>query len=138
MTQEPINRCLDDKAMDRIDHALGRPLNPIGETYRNFYSTDGSLTDEMAGSPFWCEGMRGTGFRSFCVTDAGREALAAHLKKIGDPYRAFVVTFDGHDRTVIAATRDKARYNYFADLRDVLPDLTFKDYCRRASVRVAR
>lgn len=136
--QETINRYLDDKAMDRIDHALGRPLDPTAETYRNFYTTDGDLADDMAASPFWCEGRRGRDLRNFCVTDEGRAALAAHLRQINDPHRAFTLTFDGHARTVVAASRDKAKYSYFVDLRDALPDLTFKDYCRRASVRLAR
>ena len=29
-----VNRYLEDKGMDRIDHALGRPVDPMRETYR--------------------------------------------------------------------------------------------------------
>ncbi|SDD93254.1 hypothetical protein SAMN05216337_101778 [Bradyrhizobium brasilense] len=123
--------------MDRIDHALGRPLDPTGETYRNYYATDGALADEMAASPFWREGRRSGRLRGFCVTDAGCQALAEHLKLIGDQHRAFAVTFDGHTRIVAATTHSKAKYSYFLDVSDVLTDLTFTEFCRRASVRLA-
>jgi hypothetical protein len=135
MTQQPINRCLADKSMDRIDHALGRPLDPRSETYRNHYATDGALADEMAASLFWTEGRRNEGgLRNFYVTQAGCDALAKHLSEIGDPYRAFVVTYAGHPRTVVAINRDKARYSHYLDISDCLPDLDFKDYCRRTTV----
>ena len=130
-----INRCLADKAMDHIDHALGRPLDPRAETYRNHYAIDGATADEMAASPFWAEGRRNEGgFRNFYVTAAGCEALAKHLSEIGDPHRAFIVTYAGHPRTVVAATRGKARYSHYLDISDVLADLSFKDYCRRTTV----
>ena len=135
MTQEPINRYLTDKSMDHIDHALGRPLDPTAETYRNFFATDGSLADEFAASPHWEEGKRGNGMRYFRVTDEGRKALASHLREIGDAHRAFEVKFEGYTRTVIATTRSKARYSYFLDISDSFPELEFKDYCRRVSVQ---
>jgi hypothetical protein len=135
--QKPINRYLADKSMDNIDHALGRPLDPLAETYRNFYATDGVLADEMAASPFWEEGKRGSGMRYFYVSKTGREALAAHLREIGDQHRAFVVRFDGHDRTVIATSRAKARYSYFLDITDCI-SMKFGDYCKRVSVRVVQ
>lgn len=131
-----INRSLNDKAMDRIDHALGRPLDPLVESYRNFYTTDGALADEMAASPYWVEGRRGT-LRCFAVSDEGRRALANHLRDIGDPHRSYVVTIDGHSQTVIAPSRSDAMYSYFLDLRDAWPDLTFADYCQRASIRAS-
>lgn len=137
MTQQPINRCLADKAMDRIDHALGRPLNPMAETYRNFYSTSGAEADTMASSPHWIEGRPGS-FRCFAVTDEGRAALAAHLREIADPHRAYAVTFAGHERMVIAGSASKARYSHFLDLSDCIPDLSFKDFCRRTTVRATR
>ncbi len=132
-----VNRCLDDKAMDRIDHALGRPLDPLAETYRNFYATGGAMADEMAASPFWEEGRPSRDMRYFCVTDTGRQSLAAHLREIKDPHRAFVITFDGRTRSVVATTASKARYAHYLDLSDVCPDLEFKDYCRRSTVRAA-
>lgn len=128
---------MQNRAMDQIDHALGRPLDPMAETYRNFYATGGAIADEMAASPFWQEGRRGRDMRYFAVTDEGRKALARHLREIGDPHRSFRITFDGHERTVVAASRGKARYSHFLDLRDVMPDLTFVDYCRRAMLSVA-
>lgn len=133
-----INRSLKNKDMDRIDHALGRPLMPTGETFRNFYATSGAEADEMAASTFWMEGKPGRDMRYFAVTDEGCQALADHLLKINDPHRAFAVTFDGHTRTVIAPSGSKARYSHFLDISDVMPDLTFIDYCTRASVRASR
>ncbi|MGY4222689.1 hypothetical protein ACVMIH_000050 [Bradyrhizobium sp. USDA 4503] len=133
---QSVDRYLKDKAMDRIDHALGRPLDPTVESYRNCYATDGALADEMAASPFWAEGRRGQSMRYFFVTDEGRAALAQHLKDIGDQHRAFVVTYAGHPRTMIATTRDKARYSRFIEISDVMPDLTFIEFCKRASVSV--
>lgn len=131
-----VNRCLNDKEMDRIDHALGRPLVPTADSYRNFYVTSGIEADEMAASPFWIEGRRGHDMRRFAVTDEGRKALADHLAEIGDPHRAFSVTFDGHSRTVIATSASKARYSRYLEVSDCMPDLKFNDYCKRASVRV--
>lgn len=134
---EPINRCLADKTFDRIDHALGRPLNPTGETYRNFYTTDGPEADVMAASPLWVEGKRGS-MRCFAVTDEGRSALAQYLRDVGDMHRAYTVTIDGNARTVVAINGNKARYSTFLDLRDAWPDVTFKDFCRRTTVRLTR
>ncbi|WP_319533384.1 hypothetical protein [uncultured Cohaesibacter sp.] len=37
MINHSVNRSLDDKAMDAIDHALGRPVDPMSESYRNYY-----------------------------------------------------------------------------------------------------
>jgi hypothetical protein len=131
-----INRTLADKTFDHIDHALGRPLDPMAETYRNFFTTDGPLADEFAASPLWIEGRRGTGMRCFAVTDEGRSALAQYLRDVGDLHRAYTVTVDGNPRTVIAINHSKARYSTFLDLREVWPDLTFKDFCRRTTVRL--
>lgn len=130
-----VNRSLKDRMMDQIDHALGRPLDPTAETCRNFYAVSGPTADEMAASPFWVEGRRQTDMRYFAVTDEGRNALAAHLRKVADPHRAFTIRFDGHERTVVHKTASKARYDYFLILRDIVPDMTFADYCRRVSVR---
>lgn len=133
-----VNRYLNNNAMDRIDHALGRPLDPTMETYRDFYATgDADLAKEMTASPHWRAGVRGRELRYFHVTDEGRKALARYLREIGDPHRAFTVTFDGYTQTVIAASRDKARYSYFLTVAEVVPDLTFLDYCRRTSVVAA-
>lgn len=134
----PINRCLDDEAMDHIDHALGRPLDPTDDTYRNCYATGGELADQLAASPFWYEGKRVRDMRYFAVTEEGRRALAQHLREIKDRHRAYVVEFDGHPGTVIETSRSKARYSRYLDIVDVAPDLTFKDFCRRASVRLER
>jgi len=137
MIHQPINRYLEDKWMDHMDHALGRPLDPTGETYRNFYSTSGELADRMAASPYWQEGRRGTQFRNFAVSDEGRKALAAHLREIGDSHRAYIVSFNGYNSTVIAKSPTKAKYDYYLRISDVWSDLTFKEFCRNAKVHVA-
>jgi hypothetical protein len=107
----------------------------MSETYRNHYAVDGPLADEMAISPFWDEGARYSGgLRNFYVNRAGCEALASHLREIGDPHRAFVVTYAGYSNTVIATSRDKAKYARYIEISDVMPDLEFVDFCRRVSV----
>lgn len=132
-----INRCLDDKAMDHIDHALGRPLDPRCDSYRNYFAASGSIAEEMARSEHWVEGRKNGELRCFAVTPAGRIALAAHLHTIGDQNRAWCITYRGHESIVIAESRSKARYSHFLDLKDVCPDLTFKDFSKGASVRLA-
>lgn len=135
-----VNRCLKDKNMDHIDHALGRPLDPTAETYRNYFSTDdSSLASEMALSPLWTDGGCRQGpriMRYFHVTDAGRLALADYLKAIGDQHRCYVVSFRGFETRVVATSHSKARYSYYLDLTECVPDLTFKDFCSRARVRL--
>ena len=130
-----INRYLHDKTMDRIDHALGRPLDPLAESYRNHYAAFDPEANLLAASPFWEEGGRGRDLRHFFVTLQGRIALAWHLKQIRDPHRAFTVTFNGYSSDVVAKSSGKARYSHFLSLRDVIPDLTFHDFCTRSSVR---
>lgn len=135
----PVNRCLKDKAMDHIDHALGRPAWPLRESYRNYFATEADGPDgrSFAGSPYWERGGTSPGgLTSFYVTQAGREALAKHLSEI-DADRVYLVTYEGFETIVPAASPAKARYNKWLDLRDVLPDLPFLDFSRDARVRLA-
>lgn len=133
-----VNRALKDKDMDRIDHALGRPLNPMAPVSRNYYSTGGGEAEAMAGSPHWREGRAAApGARCFSVTDEGRKALTLHLRETGDAHRMFAVTFAGHRSDVPAISRSKARYSHYLNVKDVYPDLAFKDYCQRATVAAA-
>jgi hypothetical protein len=133
-----VNRYLADLAMDRIDHALGRPLDPLADTFRNHYAANTADAAELAESAHWREvASHNRDLRCFAVTGEGRTALAAHLRAIGDPYRLFAMTFDGYASTVVAKSRGKARYSHFLDISDVMPDLTFIDYCRRATARLA-
>lgn len=77
-----VNRQLIDDEMDRIDHALGRPLAPMGETSRNVFATTGEEADEMAASAYWHELPAPAGYsdlRFFRVTLKGRKVLAAYL-----------------------------------------------------------
>lgn len=122
-----VNRHLEDKAMDHIDHALGRPVWPLRESYRNNFAIDdeSDLAKVFDASPHWEKrGVNGA-MAFFSVTQAGREALADHLKQQAKPARAFVVTFDGHSTIIPAKSPGAARYAYFLKISDVLPDLTF-------------
>jgi len=133
-----VNRHLADEAMDKIDHALGRPLDPTGETYRNFYAAPTDVAAEFAKTPYWNIGPIITrGLIGCTVTSAGRKALADHLVAIGERHRAFDVTFQGYTTTVVGTSASKARYSYFLNIRDCLPDLTFSDFCRRSTIRSA-
>lgn len=137
MTQ--VNRYLNDKAMDHIDHALGRPVDPRAETYRNYFYVigDTELRHGMASSPYWeSAGQTGDG-EYFSVTDEGRGALADHLKAIGDKHRRWIVSYGGYHMEVVATTRAKARYSKWLSVSDVRPDLTFAEFQRNSTVRVA-
>ena len=74
---------LTDPMLDDVDHALGRPDDPLGRTYRNYFAleADCDLAGQFRASPFWEEGNRASrsDMTVFHVTDAGRQALAAHL-----------------------------------------------------------
>jgi hypothetical protein len=135
-----VNRSLADKHFDKIDHALGRPLDPVAETYRNHYAiTDTSpQTAEFRASPHWDEAPRSDVFNRmifFYVNAEGRQALAAHLRKIGDPHRAFEVIFDGHPCTVVAKTHGEARYLAYLRTSDGWSELTFLEFQKRSSVK---
>lgn len=134
-TNPSVNRYLEDKDMDHIDHALGRPVDPMGETYRNRFAIDGRLADQMAASSHWEEFGRSGDMRFFSVTDEGRKALAQHLKSIGDKTRKFAVEFEGYTTIVASTSPAKARYSQWIEVSDCLPHLTFFDYCRQSSVR---
>lgn len=135
-----VNRFLLDKAMDNIDHALGRPVDPLGETYRNYFAVDDASAKAAAfrASPHWIftGGVHG-GMVMFSVTVAGRKALRDHLREVGDKHRAYLVTFDGHTEAVAAASPAKAKYEYWLRVSDVCPDLKFGAFCRAATARLA-
>ena len=140
-----VNRYLKNKAMDRIDHALGRPVNPLDHeiTYRDHFATD--CPDQIAefrGSPHWQEGHTQWGMSFFHVTDDGRQALSDHLKDIEDPHRLYCVTWrpgrsESYTRDIAAKSRGAARYAYYIIVSDVNHDLTFGDFCRQSTARLA-
>ncbi len=51
----PVNRYFVDKHFDHIDHALGRPIYPLRETFRNHFATDanGGRATDFDASPHW-------------------------------------------------------------------------------------
>ena len=133
----PVNRCLEDKDFDHIDHALGRPTWPLRESYRNYFATaaDSEYGRAFSASPYWQAGIRiHGGLTCFRVTAAGRAALDEHLKALG-VHNRFTVSFAGQSQVVSAATAAKARYSRWLDLCDVLPDMTFGMFQRRSTVR---
>lgn len=135
-----VNRDLADKTMNRIDHALGRPLDPLAETYREYYAVDADSEQaaEFRASPHWDEGRAVPGgLTYFHPTVAGRQALAAYLKRIGDPNKAFVVRWNGFESRVVAPTHSKARYKKWLEASDAYQALTFKEFCKTATVRRA-
>lgn len=129
-----VNRYLENKAMDHIDHALGRPLDPMQESYRNYFATYG---DEFAASPYWTLTGKQGDMVWYSVTEAGRATLRDYLREIGDPHRAYVIKFDDYERRVIAKSAGKAKYSYWMDLSDSFSELTFAEFCKRARVRRA-
>ncbi|MDE3771555.1 hypothetical protein I7G86_07395 [Sinorhizobium meliloti] len=139
MNNPRVNRYLKDKAMDHIDHALGRPVDPLGETYRNHFATgaDGKDAKQFAASPNWEKLGRRDDMAFFAVTDAGRKALADHLKKIGDPWKAYEVSFNGYTSIVSAKSSGNAKYQKYLDVSDCYSELKFVDFARQAKVRKA-
>lgn len=130
-----VDRYLKDKAMDHIDHALGRHLDPLGETFRNYFAAGGKLADEMAANPHWNERGKSGDLRFFSVTMDGREALSKYLKSIPDPNRAYSIVFEDHTMIVAAASAGKAKYRWWLEISDCLPDLTFVEFCRNCNIR---
>jgi hypothetical protein len=132
-----VNRSLEDKAMDNIDHALGRPLDPMGKTHRNFYCEDSGseLARKFRESPFWYEDSIRHESSWFMVTDEGRAALRDHLKTIKEPHRAYVVEHSGHQTMVAAKSRSAARAAVFRMVHEVRSSLTFGQFIRTAKVR---
>jgi pantothenate synthetase len=76
-----VNRYLDDETFDDMDHALGRPVDPLADTYRNRYiaAIDSKQAQHMAASAHWLDHGIQHGYHCFSVSDAGRAALRDHL-----------------------------------------------------------
>lgn len=134
-----VNRYLEDKAMDHIDHALGRPVDPREESHRNYFYVIGNtdLRRDMASSPHWESTGKTNDGEYFSVTEEGRAALAAYLKEIGDKHRRWIVSYAGYDMEVVATTRGKARYSKWLEISDVDDSLTFSKFQRNSQVRPA-
>ncbi len=134
-----VNRYLEDKAMDHIDHALGRPVDPLGETYRNYFYVigDTELRRHFAHSPDWtCTGHTADG-AYFSVTDMGRASLAAHLRAIGDKNRRWIISWAGYDMETVAESASKARYRKWLDISETDDSLTFAKFQRQSKVKAA-
>lgn len=131
-----VNRYLEDKHFDRIDHALGRPVDPLAGTHRDYFAVEASseLADQFKASPHWECGTpnKTTGMAYFYVTGDGRQALADHLKSIGDRNKMYILTYQGRTFGVAATSAAKAKYSAFLDLSDCNPDLKFKDFVAEA------
>lgn len=138
MTSNPsVNRYLKDEAMDHIDHALGRPVDPMGETYRNHYAADkdGKIAASFEASPHWhLNGCTGR-MAFYSVTDQGRKALVGHLKEIGDSWKPYDVSFNDFTTRVSAKSAGNAKYLKYLDISDCYPSLTFGRFAREATVR---
>ncbi len=138
----PVNRYLRDKAMDHIDHALGRPIWPLRETNRNYFAVyvDSDLFAAFRVSAWWRPlGPVRAGMAFFAVTDAGRKALADHLDAldVGERHQAYEVTFEGYATVVPAKSRAHARYAQWLKISDSFSELSFGDFIRASTVRAA-
>ena len=135
MSSLTVNRYLDDPAMDDIDHALGRPLDPMAETYRNYYAidTDSEIARAFEASPCWTLLAERMGMATFEVFAAGRAALRDHLILISEPHRRFAVIYEGLETQVAAKSKSAARY--VAYLQADWNELSFGDFIRASHVR---
>lgn len=134
-----VNRHLKDRDMDCIDHALGRPVDPMAESYRAYYATFEGSPECAAfeASANW-QFLSQTGtMRFYQVTEQGRRALTNYLREIGDKHKLFAVTFEGQQSTVVGTSRSNARYRHWLNISDCLPDMKYSDFMRRATVRAA-
>jgi hypothetical protein len=131
------NRSLKNKMMDHLDHALGRPADPLMKSYRNYFATDtgSALAQDFSASPFWKLATTQQGMAYFSVTDTGRQVLAEHLNKLDAPWRRYEVTFGEYSRCVAERSASKAKYFYWLDVSDCFSDMTFFEFCRTARAR---
>ena len=139
MTDQPtVNRYLKDTAFDHIDHALGRPVNPLRESYRNRFVIDVDAPDAAAfrASPNWTDGREVLGTLCFHVTDHGRRALYDHLRHIGERHRHFVVTWNGSEIATASKSHSAAKYDVWLDVSDAV-DIPFGEFLKTARVRLA-
>lgn len=139
MCENPsVNRSIPDKALDHIDHALGRPTFPLRESYRNYYAIDASseLAGRLEASLYWelRNAVEG-GLVYYSVTALGRQALADWLALHGDAWRPFEVEWDGHSGIVAARSAGSAKYKRFLQASDAYCDLTFGEFVKTARVR---
>ena len=132
VTNPSVNRYLKDKAMDYIDHALGRPVNPMEESYRNYFYTGAGDEIGFDGNPYWKQSASGY----YHVTEAGRKALRQHLHDLGSKHRLFIVTFDGMEMSEVAKTHSEARYLKWLGVRDSY-EISFGEFAKNSKVRVA-
>lgn len=141
MNRNPsVNRYFHDKAIDRIDHALGRPLFPLLETNRNHYAV--GVTDllviEFSFSADWQRlGEQGT-IAFFAVSDAGRRTLDRHLAGLAEPWLGFEISYEGHSWIEAAKSAAQAKYAAFLGLRDSDSELTFGQFCAAVRCRKIR
>lgn len=132
-----VNRYIkNNKHLDRVDHALGRPFRPF-DTYRDHFATsDPKQIAEFRASPWWREGKTWDDMTFFHVSDAGRQALADELANAEKYGRLFAVTSDRYEgcSLVMAKSHSQAKYHAYieADL-----DWPFMEYCKEIRVRLA-
>ncbi len=130
-----VNRYLKDKALDHIDHALGRPTFPLQETYRNYFAigADSDLAKTFTKSLNWRKSGQRDDMAFFAVTELGRHALADHLKQLPDN-KVFVVSYWEWSKIVTAKSRAAARYDVFREVSDC-GDFSFREFLKVSSVR---
>ncbi|MBO9427918.1 hypothetical protein [Sulfitobacter sp. R18_1] len=141
MTIKAINRSLKNSAFNEMDHALGRPVNPLTSSYRNFFCVgfDSPRGKEMDASPYWDRVSSSDGsVTGFTVNEDGRQALSDHLIEIGDKHKVYDIHLnarklgldpdpDNRPIQVIAETKSKAKAAVWREISDVFEDITFKD-----------
>ena len=131
------NRSLADKGMDALDHALGRPTNPHSATTRNFFGVAVGCNEAkaMKENPNFIHTRDFMGTSGFAVSDEGKVALSVYLKANWTPPRRYNVAWGESLRTIQADTRAKAKYRAWLEMDFV--DLTFGEYAKNASARLA-
>jgi hypothetical protein len=152
MPPKSVNRSLKNETFNQMDHALGRPVNPMSDShsYRNFFSVsfDSPIGQKMDASPYWERVSSSDGsVTGFCVNEDGRRALCEHLIEIGDRHKVFDVYIDtgklgldpcNRPMEVVAETRGKAKSKAWRDISDAFEGITFTQFMRAiTSVRIS-
>lgn len=135
MNNPSTHKSLKNPDMDDLYHALGRPVDPLMESYRNRYFAPDVMIDELTASPFW---HRFDDTNYFEVSAAGRKALDGYLASISDPTRVWEVRLNDHDGSYVSSyaadSREQAVHHAIASLQDS-GYLSVSEFIRHTEIR---
>jgi hypothetical protein len=122
--------------MDELDHALGRPDDPVLDTTRNFFGVgeDDACVDDMKNNPHWKLSRVFMGTAGFVVSTEGKVALHEYLHKNWTPPKRYDVTWMDSTQTIVAKTAGAAKYSLWLDCD--FTDLPFGEFLKESKACV--